>query len=66
MFYRSERELRESFGHHFPRVLFAEDSYFKVTPSRKSQFLGKLNQKIPGIAGLYRTFWANALVAAKS
>jgi SAM-dependent methyltransferase len=64
-FYRTERQLRNAFGRHFPKVSFAEDNYFKVTPSRKSQFLGKLSRKIPGIAKAYRTFWANALVAEK-
>jgi SAM-dependent methyltransferase len=65
MFYRSESELRAIFGRYFSKVGFAEDSYFKVTPSRKSQLLGKINRYVPGVGKLYRTFWANALVAAK-
>jgi ubiquinone/menaquinone biosynthesis C-methylase UbiE len=66
MFYRSERQLRVSFGRCFSKVIFAEESYFKVTPSKKSQLLGKLNRKIPIVGKIYRTFWANALIAAKA
>lgn len=64
-FYRSEGELRALFGKHFPRVNFVEDSYFRVTDSRKARMLGRVSRYVPGIPKIYRTFWANALLAGR-